>query len=170
MMCGITGTPGTGKSMVAEELRRRGHTVVHIVDTVRDYVTGLDEERNTQMIDTERWAAGFTRVHGFVEGHFAHLLACDRIVVLRCRPDELSLRLQQRKYNQEKIAENTEAEALDSCLIETVERFDPSQILELDTTGKDAAFCAGQIEQFYLGSIPPSFGSIDWSGYLGVMR
>ncbi len=30
MMCGITGTPGTGKSMIGDELARRGHTVVHL--------------------------------------------------------------------------------------------------------------------------------------------
>ena len=67
---------------------------------------------------------------GFVEGHIAHLLPCDRIVVLRCRPDELKKRLAQRKYREKKIRENADAEALDVCLIETVEEFEPSQILE----------------------------------------
>jgi len=40
MMCGITGTPGTGKSTVAEELARRGHAVVHITDIVGPYALG----------------------------------------------------------------------------------------------------------------------------------
>jgi adenylate kinase len=169
-MCGITGTPGTGKSMVAEELAHHGHVVVHLVDTVRDYVIAMDEERDTQVVDVERWAAAFHPVGGFVEGHLAHFLPCDRIVVLRCRPDILRKRLLQRKYRDAKIAENVEAEALDACLIEASERFDPSQILELDTTGKKATFCARQIERFCNGEIPPSFGSIDWSEYLGVER
>jgi len=167
-MCGITGTPGTGKSRVAEELARRGHVVVHLVDTVRDYVIGMDEERDTQVIDVERWAAAFRPVDGFVEGHLAHFLPCDRIVVLRCRPDILAERLLQRKYRKEKIDENAEAEALDACLIEATERFSSSQILELDTTGKEAPFCALQVERFYRGEIPAAFGSIDWSGYLKV--
>jgi adenylate kinase len=168
MMCGITGTPGTGKSMVGEALAARGHMVVHLTSTVRAYVTGVDEDRDTQIIDTDRWAAEFLPVDGFVEGHFAYLLPCNQIVVLRCRPDELKKRLFQRKYRKEKIRENADAEALDVCLIETTERFDPSVILELDTTGKDAAFCALQVERFYQGEIPPTFGSIDWSGYLEV--
>jgi adenylate kinase len=168
MMCGITGTPGTGKTLVGTELARRGHTVVHLTTTVGLYVTGDDVERDAQIIDIDRWAAEFVPVDGFVEGHIAHFLPCDRIVVLRCRPDELKKRLSLRKYRKEKIQENADAEALDVCLIETVEAFDPHQILELDTTEKDVAYCADQIELFVQNKIPSGFGTIDWSGFLEV--
>ena len=168
MMCGITGTPGTGKSMISDELAHRGHRVVHITDTVGPYVVGDDEERNAQVIDVDRWVEEFKPVDGFVEGHFAHLLPCDLIVVLRCRPDELKARLALRKYRKEKIRENAEAEALDSCLIETVEEHDPSHIFELDTTGRNAGYCADRIEQFANGEIPADFGHIDWSEYLEI--
>jgi adenylate kinase len=168
MMCGITGTPGTGKSVVGTELLRRGHTVVNLTTTVGPYVIGEDEERDAQIIDVDRWAAEFVPVDGFVEGHIAHLLPCDRIVVLRCRPDELKKRLAQRKYREEKIRENADAEALDVCLIETVEAFSPERIFELDTTDRDAVYCADQIELFINGEIPAGFGSIDWSGFLEV--
>ena len=168
MMCGITGTPGTGKSVIADELARRGHTVVHITDTIGPYVTGEDEKRDVQIVDVDRWVAEFKPVDGFVEGHFAHLLPCDRVVVLRCRPDELKARLKQRKYRAAKIRENAEAEALDSCLIETVEEHNPSHIFELDTTGRHAPYCADRIEGFFRGEIPADFGHIDWSGYLEV--
>jgi adenylate kinase len=82
----------------------------------------MTKQRDAQIIDVDRWAAEFVPVDGFVEGQFAHLLPCDRIIVLRCRPDELKARLDQRKYKDGKIRENAEAEALDSCLIETAER------------------------------------------------
>ena len=168
MMCGITGTPGTGKSMIGDELAHRGHLVVHLADTVAPYVVGEDEGRDSRIIDVDRWAAEFVPVDGFVEGHFAHFLPCNRVVVLRCRPDELKARLAQRKYREAKIRENTEAEALDACLIETVEEHDPSHILELDTTGHDASFCADRIEQFVKDEIPADFGHIDWSDYLEI--
>jgi adenylate kinase len=168
MMCGITGTPGTGKSMIGTELARRGYSVVPLTTTVGPYVIGDDEERDAQIIDVDRWAAEFVPVDGFVEGHIAHLLPCDKVVVLRCRPDELKLRLAQRKYREIKIRENTEAEALDVCLVETVEAFEPPQILELDTTGHDAVFCADRIEAFYRGEIPADFGHIDWSEFLEI--
>lgn len=170
MMCGITGTPGTGKSAVGKELAHRGHTVIHITETVQDYVIGLDEERDSRIIDTKRWVDEFPHVDGFVEGHIAHLLHCDRIVVLRCRPDELRKRLLSRGYLQKKIDENVEAEALDVCLIETVERYEPSRILELDSTSRGAAACAEHVEGFVSGGVPASFGEIDWSGYLEVVR
>ncbi len=146
-----------------------GIPVVHLTATVGPYVIGEDEERDAQIIDTDRWASEFVPVNGFVEGHIAHLLPCDRIVILRCRPDELKKRLAQRKYPEKKIRENAEAEALDVCLIETVETFEPSQILELDTTGRDAVFCADRIEGFYKGQIKADFGHLDWSGYLEVV-
>ena len=166
MMCGITGTPGTGKSMIGIELARRGYTVVHLTDTVEPFVIGEDEDRDARIIDTERWSAAFIPVDGFVEGHIAHLLPCDRIVVLRCRPDELRIRLAERNYRPGKIRENADAEALDVCLIETVGAFDPSQILEVDTTGHDAVWCADRIEAFVRGETHADFGHIDWSGYL----
>ena len=168
MMYGITGTPGTGKSAIAAELARRGHTVIHITDIVQPYVIGDDDERDTQVIDVDRLVDEFAPVDGFVEGHFAHLLPCDRIVVLRCRPDELEQRLANRSYHVEKIRENMDAEALDVCLIETVEAYSPGQILELDSTGHKPAWCADQIEGFVQGEIPASFGTIDWSMYLEV--
>jgi adenylate kinase len=168
MMCGITGTPGTGKSFVADELIRRGHTVVHLAAIVKPYVIGEDEERDTRVIDIDRLAAEFEPVDGFIEGHFAHLLPCDRVVVLRCRPDEIGKRLKKRKYGDKKIRENMDAEALDVCLIETVERYDPTLILELDTTGHGPAFCADRIELFAKGDLPASFGTIDWSSFAGV--
>ena len=168
MMCGITGTPGTGKSMIGEELARRGHVVIHQSMTVGPYVSGDDEARDVQVIDVDRWASEFKPVDGFVEGHMAHYLPCDRIVVLRCRPDELRKRLAQRKYRESKIRENAEAEALDVCLIETVEDYEPDRILELDTTGRDAAFCADMIEGFFKGEVPAGFGQIDWTEFLEV--
>jgi len=168
MMCGITGTPGTGKSTVAGELARRGHKVVHITDITPPYVLGKDPERDTQIIDTDRMVDEFVPFDGFVEGHFAHLLPCDRVVVLRLRPDVLSERLAARGYDQDKIRENREAEALDVCLIETVEQYGPSEVYEFDTTGKNPGACADVVERFYRGEVPASFGSIDWSSYAEV--
>jgi len=165
-MCGITGTPGTGKSKTADELVRRGYAVVHLSDTVRGYVTGKDPERDTLVIDEDRWAREFTPVEGFVEGHLAHLLPCDRVVVLRCRPDRLLGRLRERGYREEKCRENAEAEALDVCLVETLEGHPPEHVLELDATETPPRDLADLIEGFLAGRYPPAHGGIDWSGFL----
>ena len=104
MMTGITGTPGTGKTSVARELERRGHTVVRLTDTVRPYVIEEDRDRQTMVVDVDRWVEEFEPVDGFVEGHLAHLLPCDRVVVLRCRPYVLLDLVALRDYHEEKIA------------------------------------------------------------------
>jgi adenylate kinase len=166
MMYGITGTPGTGKTSIAGQLAERGYHVVHLRDTVDPYVIERDTGRDTLVIDEERWVAGFTPVEGFVEGQLVHLLPCDKVVVLRCRPDVLEKRLILRNYPPAKIRENVEAEALDVILIETLEEHDGSHIYELDTTDKDIRECADLIERFIKGELPASFGTIDWSAYL----
>lgn len=168
MMVGITGTPGTGKSAIASELLRRGHRVVRIGETIGEYILEEDRERDTLVIDVERWAEKFTPVDGIVEGHLAHLLPCDRIVVLRCRPDILAARLSPRGYSPAKIRENTEAEALDVILIETLEECPEDALYELDTTEQSVEECADKIEQFMKGKLPPSYGNIDWTIYLNT--
>jgi adenylate kinase len=170
MMCGITGTPGTGKTSVANELERQGFPVLHLSDTISGYVIKKDQERDTLIIDEERWAGAFVPFEGYVEGHLAHLLPCDRIVVLRCRPDVLMERLKKRGYGEEKIRENALAEALDVILIETVDLFSPEQVYELDTTDKSTAECSMTTDQFAKGQIPASFGTIDWSSYIGLIE
>jgi adenylate kinase len=166
MMYGITGTPGTGKSSIAKELARRGYRVVHLSDTMDRFVIEKDEERDTLVIDEEAWISSFVPVEGFVEGHLAHLLPCDRVIILRCRPDELKKRLSSRGYSDTKIRENADAEALDIILIESLEIQKPGHLYELDTTSRSVLECAGLVEQFIKGEIPSSYGSIDWSAYL----
>jgi len=140
--------------------------VVHLGGTVGAYILGKDPERDTLIIDEKRWTREFTPVEGFVEGHLAHLLPCDRVVVLRCRPGRLLERLRSRGYGEAKCRENAEAEALDVSLIETLERHEPAGVLEIDTTAAPPMRVAGLIEGFFLGRVAPSHGGIDWSEYL----
>jgi adenylate kinase len=166
MMIGITGTPGTGKSSLAEELRRRGHRVISCITTLEPYILERDEERDTYVVDEERWAEEFIPVEGFAEGHLAHYLPCDFIIVLRCRPDVLEMRLRTRGYSEAKIRENVEAEALDLILQETVGRFPPQRIHEIDTTFLTIEETSEIVERVFQGKMIASFGAIDWSGYL----
>jgi len=166
MMTVVTGTPGTGKSTVAEQLERRGWTVVRAAETVGPFVLGDDPDRDTRVVDEEAWVRSFAPVDGIVEGHLAHLLPSDRVVVLRCRPDVLEGRLRARGYAHAKVRENAEAEALDVILVETLEVHPQETVLEIDTTGLSPAETADLVEGFIRGMVPPSSGSLDWSAYL----
>jgi adenylate kinase len=169
MMYGISGTPGTGKSAIAEELEERGYRVVHATETTREFVIEADNRRETVIIDEEAWIKSFKPIDGFVEGHLAHLLPCDLVIILRCRPDILKMRLEKRGYPDEKIRENVEAEALDVILVETLEIHPPGQIIEIDTTSAGIPACVEHIEQFIRREIPSSYGKNDWSDYLEPM-
>ncbi|NYT20183.1 MAG: AAA family ATPase [Methanomicrobiales archaeon] len=168
MMYGITGTPGTGKSSIAGVLREQGFRVLHLSETTAEYVIGEDPVRATLVIDEERWAAEFVPFDGVVEGHLAHLLPCDRVAVLRCRPDVLADRLLGRGYHDEKVRENALAEALDVVLVETLEIFSPEQVYELDTTDKSIRECSDRVGGFFRGEIAPQSGFLDWSPYIGM--
>jgi adenylate kinase len=170
MMFGITGTPGTGKSSVAGALREQGFCILHLSETTGIYVVGKDPARDTLVIDEDRWAAEFVPFDGVVEGHLAHLLPCDRITVLRCRPDILATRLRERGYGDEKVRENALAEALDVVLVETLEKFSPEQVYELDTTDMSIRECRDRVSGFFKGEIPPQSGVLDWSSYIGMIE
>ncbi len=166
MMIGITGTPGCGKTSVAELLREMGHPVLDLKTTVGPFVLEHDDASGSDIVDVDAWADAFPYTEGFVEGAFAHYLPCDKIIILRCRPDVLRERLAPRGYSEEKIRENVEAEALDVILIETVDAFASEQIYEIDTTSTERESVVRSIISFVKGESPASFGSLDWSEYI----
>lgn len=166
MMIGLTGVPGTGKTTVADILEERGVHVVRINDTITPYILERDPDRDTIIIDEELWAEEFRPVDGVVEGHLAHLLPCDRVVILRCDPDVLVDRLILRGYSPEKAEENALAEALDSTLIEALENHDPEVIYEFETTDTTSETVADFVLDVRAGDASPSHGTCDWSLYL----
>ena len=169
MLIGITGTPGCGKTAAAEELRRRGIDVLDLKTTVEPFIIGVEDD--AAVIDTDEWAEAMEKsgIDGYVEGALAHYLPCNKLIILRCRPDVLKERLAPRGYSEEKVAENAEAEALDVILIEAVEMFSPNQLFEIDTTTNNVERTADLIQAFADGSLPAAFGSIDWSEYAELL-
>ena len=163
-MVGIAGTPGTGKTAVGDALARRGERVVRVAETVAPFVVA--EEEGVREVDEEAWVAAFEPVDGYVEGGLAHLLPCDRVVILRCRPDVLRRRLEARGYPAAKVRENLEAEALDVVLCEALELHPPDRLLEIETTARGAEETADLVTAFVGGRLPPSHGQLDFSGFL----
>ncbi|HJK02536.1 MAG TPA: adenylate kinase family protein [Methanocorpusculum sp.] len=169
MMIGITGTPGTGKTATAMELHARGFPVIDLKTTIAPYVLTHDSVRDADEVDVNAWASEFAYKDMYVEGSLAHFLACDKIVVLRCRPDVLKNRLSSRGYSAAKIVENCQAEALDVILSETVDLFASEQVYEIDTTNRNVVSVADLIVSFSIGESSASFGAIDWSEFLDLM-
>ncbi|MFY9637512.1 MAG: AAA family ATPase [Methanobacterium sp.] len=143
----ITGTPGTGKTTVSKIVAKKLECpLIAVNDLVveKQIYNGYDEEKGYKVVDLHALSREIKLVLKYsnnerviVEGHLAHYFDEDELVetviVLRSRPDILRKRLDIRKWNDSKIRENLEAEALDICTFEAVE-IHGQKVNELDTS------------------------------------
>jgi adenylate kinase len=181
----VSGTPGTGKTS-ATGLLETDLEVLHLNDLVEreGLYTEVDEQRDSKVADLEAvrdWLAGRDDV--LVESHLAHLLDVDRVVVLRCAPEELERRLTERGEPEQKARENgepaepsralarkarenAESEALDVILSEAVSVHGEGGVYEIDTTDRDPEGVADEIAAAIAGDRDPSAGDVNFTDYL----
>lgn len=163
MLAALSGVPGTGKTSVGEELRRRGWRALEVKDLAE--AEGLAEGDE---LDLDALVARLPRteeVTTILVGHLAHLLPVDLAIVLRCHPEVLRLRLKAQGWPAGKVQDNVEAEALDYVTIEAVE--DGLEVCEVDTTQKSLAEVTDVVEAILNGDRQGFMpGSVDWSGVI----
>jgi adenylate kinase len=157
----ISGTPGTGKSAVAQALGSRlGLPVIALNELVRERGLGRGSYDGSMVVDEAgvREALEAIDKPSIVEGHFADLAPAGRVsrlFVLRCRPRELADRLAPRDYSLEKLRENILAEGLDACLIDAVTELGEERVSEADTTGRCPEDVAAELERVLRGELIP---------------
>ncbi len=167
MIVALTGTPGTGKTSVSEILRKKGYAVVDLNRVVKqhNFVFDYDKERKCRVADIKKIDDYIQKQNKnpiIVEGHIAHLLSVDTVIVLRCSPRILSKRLKKKKYDKKKILENAEAEAVDAVTVEALERC--KNVYEIDTTKITQEKVAEDVEKILGGKFKNyKVGNVDWS-------
>jgi len=178
MIIAITGTPGTGKTDLSRALRNNGYKVVSLnkIISEKEFIIEYDEKRDTKIVDIKKTNQYIEKKYFgekliFVDGHLSHLLDCvKKVIILRCHPKILKKRLTKRDWNEKKIYENFEAEALDIILCETVEKFDKDDIFEIDTSNLDPdglfLIISEIINNYFKIDDRYSIGKIDWSDTL----
>jgi len=164
----VTGTPGTGKTTATERLDT-DLDVVHLNDVIEreELTTGRDDERDSLVADldaVQEWLGDRDGV--LVESHLAHHLDADRVVVLRCHPEQLEARLGERGESEASAKENAESEALDVILSEAVERHGLDSVYEIETTDRSPDAVAAEIERVVDGDREPSAGEVSYVEYL----
>ena len=167
MKVAITGTPGVGKTSVAEELKKH-YEVIHLSDLVDKFAIGYDEERDSKIVDEDAMNEYIKSMEEkdilIVEGHLSHLMDVDAVVVLRCHPEELKKRLAKKGWSEKKMRENLEAEALDIILERALEKHE--RVWEVETTGKEIKEVSEEVRKIIDETPPPNYGKIDYSEWL----
>lgn len=171
MIIAITGTPGTGKSTVAS-IMSDFYPVLHLNEIVKSegFYSGIDEQRGSLEVEMEALEVYLQNLIAsshdlIIEGHIAHLLQIDydMVIVLRCMPSILYDRLRAKGFNEDKIRENIEAEALDLILVEALEGGFKA-VYEVNTTEQDANSVAACIKEIIEGNVEAyRVGGVDWS-------
>ncbi|NYZ74164.1 AAA family ATPase [Candidatus Micrarchaeota archaeon] len=163
----ITGSPGTGKSLIAKQLSRQlGIQLVQIRKVaIENLLVGKSHE-----VDIRRLAHALAflknRKDFVAEGHLAceMKLPADFVFVLRTNPDTLKKRLAKRKYPKGKLGENLMAEMLDYCT-QRCENVYGRKPLELDTSRLTVAASVRKLAMA-IKQKKKRLDSVDYSGYL----
>jgi adenylate kinase len=175
MIIAITGTPGVGKTSVADVLIEKGFEVVHLFKTAvkNGFILSEDKIRGSKILDMGRLDDYINKNYGdkdlvLIDGHLSYLLKCvNKVIVLRCHPGELTKRLSKKGWDEEKIWENVQAEILDVILCDTVDIFSFEDVFEIDTTDKTIEDIASAIIEIKNNDFKHmkkyNIGNIDWS-------
>ena len=147
----LTGTPGTGKTSVSKLLNEKVISLSNYYEKAsegktRDGEWLVDIGKLNQILETSK--------SNLFEGNFAHKLDnIDKIIVLRCDPNILKERLEERGYNKEKVMENIEAEAIGLIFSESIDYVGKNNVIQLDTSNTDIGTISRIIEKYMDGKI-----------------
>ena len=169
----ITGSPGVGKTTISDMLASQGWKVNNIAELAKtfDCEGDYDELMGCVEIDIHKLAERFLMEPNdnlIIDGHLAHFLAVDAIVILRCEPSQLRARLESRGYTQPKINANLEWELIAGTWSEIVEFDIDVPILELDSSTLSAEELIKRLLDWIDGDFKhnPTIisNAIDWLG------
>ena len=146
MLIAVTGTPGTGKTLLCNYLEKKGYIVLRLneIAVKNNFILDFDKKRECNIVDIDKLSMYINKNYGdkdkpiFLDGHLSHLIDnLDKIIILRTKPVELKKRLLKKKWKKEKIRENLEAEILDIITLEALEKHSINKIYEIDTTREE---------------------------------
>lgn len=176
MLILISGTPGVGKTTVSALLAERLNAYLidinRLVDEKHLY-TGIDEERGYKVVDLDALSTEMDRIIDeidnefiIIEGHLSHLFdKSDFVIILRANPKVLNERMKIKGWNDQKISENIEAEAIDIISYEAY-HIHGDRANEIDTSNIKPEKVVDLIIDVIRGNKEFPVGSVDFLEYL----
>jgi adenylate kinase len=159
----VTGTPGTGKTSVAQKLGEKlERPVKHANQLVKEKELFTSVEGECLVVDLKALEKELKGFQGIVEGHVLCEMKLDAelVLVLRTEPAQLEKRLEERSYSPSKVRENLEAEALDYCSIKARENY--GKVEDVDTTNKTVDQTVSEVIRVMEGQ---KGDFVDWSHF-----
>lgn len=158
----LSGSPGSGKSTIAELAKSSGWEVISVEKLAEKHelLGEFDEKEQAKEIDIEKLRQTLGRINGplIVDGHLSHYLQVDAIVILRCKPSILRERLQQRGYPEWKIESNVEWEIIGSSWSD----IEKENVAEFETSSSEPHMVWSSIQDWINAGHPTRKPFIDW--------
>lgn len=171
----ISGTPTVGKTTISQKLASEiGAKLIKINDFVfeKGLTLGKDPDKGYEIIDIEKLDLALqnelAKYEGtaIVEGHVSHLCSkADKIIVLRANPEILKERLEARKYSENKIRENLEAEAMGICSLEAYD-IHKEKVSEVDVSNLSINEAVNILNDIINGNKDYPCGNVDFMEWL----
>lgn len=136
----ITGTPGTGKSIIAQLLGKKlKHKVVNDREFCEEKKIGrMDKKLHELVVPVKKMEKEMNKLLRkekkiIAEGHLLceAKLKADWLVLLRTEPDILEERLRSRGYPEFKIQDNVLCEGIDYCKKHALRNYPSKKIIEI---------------------------------------
>lgn len=161
----ITGTPGTGKTVVSQkicEVSNSRYVSLNDLAIKEDLILKFDEKRDTKVVNNNKIIERVETLikeqinteydYFIIESHFSDLVPSkyiDYAVVLRCHPDNLVIRLKSKGYKKAKVMENVQSEILGNCINFLTQKKLKYPPIEIDTTN----LTVGQVAEKIINAI-----------------